>query len=259
MQKHRIYIDLENYPYEFKNVLKDATVYDSSCSVNAQVIYIEKDEGYYLKIAEKGSLQAECEMTKYFNKKGLATPVLGYVSYEKDFLLTKKVRGEDCTFKTYMENPDKLTDIIGERLRMLHESEFFDCPVDRRETYIKSVDENYKRGIFENSLTEKTKLLTSSSAYVIANEGKKLLKNDVLIHGDYCLPNIILDNWNFSAFIDVGNGGMGDRHIDLFWGMWSLEFNLKDKKYSKRFLDAYGRDKVNLEILDVIGAMECFG
>ena len=85
------------------------------------------------------------------------------------------------------------------------------------------------------------------------------LQSDSLLHGDYCLPNIILNDWNFSGFIDVGQGGPGDRHIDLFWGCWTLNFNLKTNQYFDRFLDAYGRDKVEPELLRGIAAAETFG
>jgi kanamycin kinase len=84
-------------------------------------------------------------------------------------------------------------------------------------------------------------------------------KSDVLLHGDYCLPNIILDNWRFSGFIDVGNGGIGDRHVDLYWGAWTLNFNLKTDEYRERFFDAYGRDRVDLDMIDLVSAAEVFG
>ena len=79
-----------------------------------------------------------------------------------------------------------------------------------------------------------------------------------LLHGDYCLPNILLDNWQLSGFIDLDAGGIGDRHIDLFWGIWTLQFNLKTDRYRDRFLDAYGRDKVTEELLRVVSAAEVF-
>ena len=91
------------------------------------------------------------------------------------------------------------------------------------------------------------------------NENKDLMKNDTLIHGDYCLPNIMLDDWRFSGFIDLGNGGVGDKHIDLFWGAWTLNFNLKTDKYRDRFLDAYGRSDIEEEMFKVIAAAEVFG
>ena len=91
------------------------------------------------------------------------------------------------------------------------------------------------------------------------DEGKDALQGKALLHGDYCLPNIILNDWKFSAFIDVGDGGVGDRHIDLFWGAWTLFFNLKTQAYRERFLDAYGRDQVNEELLKVVAAIAVFG
>ena len=69
----------------------------------------------------------------------------------------------------------------------------------------------------------------------------------------------MLDDWRFSGFIDLGNGGVGDRHIDLFWGIWSLGFNLKTDRYADRFLDAYGRDRVEPELLRIVAAYEVFG
>ena len=39
----------EDVPQEFERLLQGATVYDSSCSPEARVYFIEKDGGYYLK------------------------------------------------------------------------------------------------------------------------------------------------------------------------------------------------------------------
>jgi len=87
----------------------------------------------------------------------------------------------------------------------------------------------------------------------------KLLDGKELLHGDYCLPNVILYDWRLGGFIDVGNGGIGDRHVDIFWGVWTLFFNLKTDIYTQRFLDAYGRDKIILEKLRTVAAAEVFG
>ena len=67
------------------------------------------------------------------------------------------------------------------------------------------------------------------------------------------------NGWDFSAFIDVGNGGVGDRHVDLFWGAWTLSFNLHTDSYRDRFFDAYGRDRVDEEKLRIVAAAEVFG
>jgi kanamycin kinase len=69
----------------------------------------------------------------------------------------------------------------------------------------------------------------------------------------------MLDNFKFSGFIDLGNGGVGDRHIDLFWGAWTLAFNLKTDKYRQRFFDCYGRESIDEEKIRTVSVIESFG
>ena len=59
-------------------------------------------------------------------------------------------------------------------------------------------------------------------------------------------------------YIIIDTAGVGDRHVDLFWAVWSLQFNLKTDKYRERFLDAYGRDRMEPEMLRLIAACEVF-
>ncbi len=253
--------DLSQFPEEFYPLLRGSAVYDSSCSSAARVIFIDKDGGYYLKSASKGSLKQEADLTRYFHGKGLAAEVLSYRSGEKDWLLTRRVAGEDCTFAAYLESPERLCDLTASLLRQLHELPHGDCPVQNRmESYRAAAECNYRAGRYDSGLfPDNWGVRSPEEAWDVVARYGHLLKNDTLLHGDYCLPNIMLDHWRFSGFIDLGNGGVGDRHIDLFWGAWTLNFNLKTDKYRQRFFDAYGRDKINPELLRVVAAFEVFG
>lgn len=249
-------------PDEVLALTENTKIYDSSCSSEAKVYYLEKDSGYYLKCSEKGTLKTEALMTKYFHKKGLGAEVVSYLSDEKDWLITRKVCGEDATYRKFLEEPDKLCVFLAERLRKLHETDFSDCPVqNRNESYFDLVERNHKSGHYDLSLTDPLFPFRSAyEAYRVFNEGKHLFKSDALIHGDYCLPNVILnDRFDFSGFIDLGNAGVGDRHIDIFWGTWTLWFNLGTDKYRSLFLDAYGRENINEDMLKIIAAAEVFG
>lgn len=252
----------EGTPEHIQRMASGCKLFDSSSSPEAMTVFIRKDEGFYLKISSSGSLLREWEMTKYFHSKGLGAKVLDYYSSDsKDYLLTESVRGDDCTHKKYLDDPRRLCDILSSTLRSLHETSFDGCPVkNRMESYLDLVDENYKKDLFSLDFSAMDKPFENKeAAYAFLNEGRSLLKNEVLLHGDYCLPNIILDDWNFSGFIDLGNGGVGDRHVDLFWGIWTLNFNLGTNKFRERFLDGYGRDLIDEYKIKLIATAEIFG
>ena len=61
-------IDLE-LPLEIAKFTEGARLFDSSCSPEARVYFIDRDGGYYLKVADRGRLGREAEMTEYFHKK----------------------------------------------------------------------------------------------------------------------------------------------------------------------------------------------
>ena len=119
-------------PSDIAKFTEGAKLYDSSCSPEARVWFVDKNKGYYLKTCEAGTLKREAEMTAYFCKKGLGAEVLHYISDERDWLLTERVGGEDCTHAQYLSDPERLCDTVAAELRKLHENDFSDCPVQNR-------------------------------------------------------------------------------------------------------------------------------
>ena len=261
MQRTPIALGLEDFPTPFHPLLKSGRLYDSSCSRQARVYYIEKGPGFYLKTAPKGTLAREAEMTRFFHSLGLSAPVLAYESLDADWLLTERIPGEDCIHEMYLADPKRLSAATGELLRRLHSLPTDGCPIpDHTARYLATAQENYRKGHYDADLfPDNWGFRTSEEAWQTIEQNCHLLKTDTLLHGDYCLPNILLDNWNFTGFIDMDHGGVGDRHVDIFWGIWTLNFNCKTDAYRDRFLDAYGRDKVEPELLRIVAACEVFG
>ncbi|MGH7765611.1 MAG: phosphotransferase [Candidatus Dormibacteraceae bacterium] len=50
-------------------------------------------------------------------------------------------------------------------------------------------------------------------------------RGNVLVHGDYCLPNVLIDAGELSAVVDVGRCGLGNPADDLAAGVWTLQYN----------------------------------
>ncbi|MBQ6947995.1 MAG: aminoglycoside 3'-phosphotransferase [Clostridia bacterium] len=254
MKKTIIVPNLTEFPARYHGLLA-APVYDSSCSENAKVWFVDREGGYYLKRAP--TLQKEAELTRFFHQKGLAAEVMDYHTDGSDWLLTRAVPGEDCTH--YTDHPPKLCDTLAEILVLLHQSESRGCPVaDRTDTYLKTLAQNRRAGLFDKRLYEGM-FETPQTAWDFIESRLHLLQTDTLLHGDFCLPNVILREGRFSGLIDLDGAGVGDRHIDLFWAIWSLRYNLKTDQWTGRFLDAYGRDRVDEERLRLVAAIERFG
>lgn len=262
MKRTRIVPNLSDFPAELYPLLQKYPVFDSSCSAAARVWFLDGQGGLYLKSAPAGSLKTEADMTAYFHSKGLGPQVLDYRTENADWLLTRAVPGEDCTFRPYLEDPKRLCDTLAPLLRQLHDTNPSGCPVPNHTArYRARAEENHAKGLCDLNLfpNEGWGFSSAEEAWAEVCRNGMYLKNDTLLHGDYCLPNIMLDNWRFSGFIDLDSGGVGDRHVDLFWGVWTLFFNLKTNQFYHRFLDAYGRDAVEEEALRTITAFEIFG
>lgn len=163
-------------------------------------------------------------MAKLFQYNSIGVDIVSYISDKKDYMVTKPAKGEDATH--YLSNPERLCEVLAETMKLLHSRPITNVPISPcMDTYTNAQKEN-------------------------------LVKQDTFIHGDFCLPNIILDNWKFSSFIDLGLARVGDRHIDIYWVLWSLNHNLRTDKYTDYFLNLYGKDNYDRDILKLVAEVE---
>lgn len=61
----------------------------------------------------------------------------------------------------------------------------------------------------------------------------------VLIHGDYCTPNVLVEGGRLSALVDVGGARLGHPRIDWAAAVWSLNYSYGGG-FARSFLDVYG-------------------
>ncbi|MBQ7337948.1 MAG: aminoglycoside 3'-phosphotransferase [Clostridia bacterium] len=264
MNRTPITVNPEDYPIEYRSLL-GSEVYNSSCSPAAQVLFIDKVGGVFIKRAAAGSLCREATMTRYFHKLGLAVPVLDYrTEGAQDYLVTVRAEGEDCTHPMHLAQPERLCDLLATTLRTLHDTPAPDCPIPNHTAlYLQTAKTNAEAGMFDATCLLNDRLRdtvrSAADAYAIAARDGKNLTQDALLHGDYCLPNVMLSDWHLSALIDLDHAGMGDRHVDLYWGAWTLCYNLGHDQLRERFFDAYGRDLIDLDKIELISIIETLG
>jgi len=262
MEMKNTNIAVETFPSEVQTYLKNAQVNVIKQKVRSSVYQIIKSDcNLFLKVTSKGHMQSEALMTDYLYKHEICPKLLTYTSDDsRDYLITEQIAGADGLSEQYTAQPILLTEVFAASLISIHSINCESCPViNDLESMVIRAEGNYQLGRAEQSLLQYMGYTNIDTAYkdLIALY-KDTREDKVIIHGDYCLPNIILLDFKNNGFVDVGYGGIGDRHYDIFWGIWSLQYNYKTDEYAEHFLQAYGRDKVDQERLRLCGLLSCF-
>lgn len=257
MNKRKVNIDILEFPEELRELLRSGEIYDSSCHSSAETLYC--DSGYYIKIDRKDALSREAALCQRFHRMGLGVEFVDYLSEDRDYLVTKEARGE--ALHHYQEDPQLLCRSLAGALRELHSRPVAEAPESVLLTKYRQIAAGEQpEGDFDAIIRKYGFDLSSKEeAWELVQAYKDKLKADTFIHGDACLPNIMRGEDGSSIFIDVGNAGQGDKHMDLFWAVWSLRYNLKTDAYGDYFLDQYGRENFDYEMLRVVSAFEVFG
>ncbi len=235
-------------PVELQDLFARSSVEDRSFSAAAKTYQLtDGARTVFVKLAPTELLERERLMSGFLHGFGLAPEVIDYGIFEDGaYLVTAALPGRNGIAAEHLSEPRHLAVAFGEALRRLHELPVEDCPVKDRDRELRKLAEtnltarDYDPSHIPEALEKAAARLHESSVQDI----------QVVLHGDYCLPNILFENFQLTGFVDLGNGGAGGRHYDLYWGVFTLEYNLKSSAYKDLFLDAYGRSLVVPELLD---------
>ncbi|WP_127590638.1 aminoglycoside 3'-phosphotransferase [Paenibacillus lautus] len=255
-------VEYETFPTEIRRYLIDAGVTIIKNNSRSSVYHIKGPvHDYFLKVTSKDQMNCEAIMTNFLYNFGICPKVVHYVSNDtNDFFVTERLTGSDAASDEYLEQPGHLSEVFAESLLSLHRVQPVNCPITNGlEEMVIRAERKYREGGVEKGLL---RYLGYSNIKVAYEDMISLFKNStedrVVIHGDYCLPNLILQDFKMTGYIDVGYGGIGDRHYDIFWGLWSLQFNLRSDDYSKQFVKAYGKHLIDQDRLRLCGLLSAF-
>lgn len=205
----------------------------------------------YLKTAALAAelrLDEEAERLRWMKEHELPVPAVreyGHTDHA-EFLLLDEVPGVAASDPTWRRFLPEVVAALGEGLARLHRTRIADCPFDHR--LARQVNEACRRvaagRVREDDFDEEragrraTDLLTELLA--TTPKGEDL----VFSHGDFCLPNVVLDRaadgtLQIAGLIDCGRAGVADRYQDLALAVRSITHNL-GRGWVRPFLSAYG-------------------
>ncbi|MCB9152013.1 MAG: aminoglycoside 3'-phosphotransferase [Caldilineaceae bacterium] len=157
-------------------------------------------------------------------------PLLAYAEEEaQSYLLTSGLPGEnvaDLVIQSHAKRACWVT-LLAQGLRQIHAQPWQDCPFDHRFA-----------AMFEMARQHTAQRMVDESEFDAVRQGRRAqeLLDELaqlapqseelcLTHGDYCLPNIIVDDDCVAGFVDLGRLGVGDRYRDLALVRRSLDYN----------------------------------
>lgn len=217
-------------PEAIKNIVADTPYTVDSVGLSGSQVLMFPDK--VLKIEKYNQKAYETvQMMKWLDGKVPVPKLLCHGVHEGYlYLLMNKISGKMSCDTYYMERPDELLGLLAEALEMLWSVDISDCPF-RRDLDIELEEARYR---VENGLVDIERAQPETfgkGGFASPKELLEWLENNkppiepVLSHGDFCLPNIFLNNGSVSGFIDIGDAGIADKWKDISLCYRSLKNN----------------------------------
>lgn len=177
------------------------------------------------------TIESTVRMMKWLNGK---IPVPKIICQEQQddmsYLLMSRIQGKMSCDTYYLEHPHELTSLLAEGLQMLWRVDISDCPYERGLVEeLKQARYNVEHGLVDVSRCEPETFgengFASPMHLLEWLEEHQPACEPVLSHGDFCLPNIFLQDGRISGFIDLGDAGIAEKWKDISLCYRSLKHN----------------------------------
>lgn len=158
-----------------------------------------------------------------------------------DWLLTEGLAGVDATHP--VDDPRALVIALAEGMRAFHAAVAPpECPFD----FSAATAVEHVRGRLAAGLIDPARDFHTEHAGMSAQQAVQRFvaltpaaEDLVVCHGDFSLPNVMLQGGKVTGYLDLDYLGVADRWLDLAACAWSCDFNL-GPGYGPLLLEAYG-------------------
>ena len=161
---------------------------------------------------------------------------------EQRWLVTRRLPGVDASRRVHTDRPAQTVRLLASGLRRFHEAPVATCPFSfRLDDALAHVRARVERGVVDpaRDLHPVHADLTVDQALAKLERDRPEPEDLVVCHGDYCFPNVLIDDEAVTGFVDLGELGVADRWWDLAIGSWSTVWNVGEG-YERLFVEAYG-------------------
>ena len=154
--------------------------------------------------------------------------VLAYAETgDHGYLLTTAVHGRGGHEAFAPDDGVRLARVMAAGLRQIHAVPVAGCPFDASlPLRIEEARSRLERGVVDAAdFEERYQGWSAADLFTELLRRRPAHTDRVFTHGDYCLPNILINEGRVSGFIDWGRAGVADRYQDLALAARSLAHN----------------------------------
>lgn len=168
--------------------------------------------------------------------------VVDFVPGETDVLVTETIPGAPASDRE--ANPDTalVADLLAEAWQLVHALPADTCPFDTStDSLLKAAEQSLATATYEVWDNERDTMRPAADVYRELLSTRPPKPTPVVVHGDACLPNVLIDGDRIAGFVDLGDLGAGDPWWDLAACLGSMRRpGNAIAGERERFLDAYG-------------------
>lgn len=206
-------------------------------------VYDEHTGPAYLKSAKGEAakdLPREAERLRWIGDRLRVPEVVAFVEGNTSFLLLSELPGQAAQTCIAQTSAERVMEVMADALIKVHALPIADCPFggllesELGEAQKRLIDGLITRDHFKESYGQWPE---ASMEWLRSNTD--LVRDRVFTHGDFFLPNVLIEDGALSGIVDWGLAGIADRHRDFMSVAVTLRLNLNGM-YGPRFHEAYG-------------------
>ena len=219
-------------PKKIKNIIgkKNFIVDDTGMSGSSVLIF--DDMVLKIRSAEEDNSNEQVMMEWLKDKISVPECICNFTENDLNYFLMSKIIGKMSCEDEYMNDPIFLVSVLADAMKILWSVDISDCPVKNDlGKMLKRAEYRVEQGLIDIDDAEPetfgNKGFKSPEELLSWLYDNKPEEDFVLSHGDFCLPNIFIDNDRFSGFVDIGRMGIADRYQDIALCCRSLKHNFE--------------------------------
>ena len=164
---------------------------------------------------------------------------------ETQYMVTTQVAGVTGIHQDALHNSASVIRVFAHGLREIHSINIDSCPLDwRMERYLLWAGGLIDSGALDSKISTGNPRIRLKEELASIRASLPTEEDLVFTHGDYCLPNILLQDDRLSGIIDWGYAGVGDRYLDFVAACYTIRRNL-GSKWVPVFFEEYGLQQLD--------------